>query len=897
MQTPILFADSERDGTPPPTEELARMAAAASPAIDPRHIDDGQPIALAASVSRLDRHLFEEMATDERASGIPSFSRLHVDGDPHPSKILQTKSKASDRVGELYVRMLETNLDLSGYVDKRIDAVMKLPRQITPADGSPLALETAEHCHQSLGVVKNFAINLRHQLLSAPMGNAFDEIVMEKLSRGPLAGAWVPVDLIDRPMWRFKYVDGVLHVRQGYNKSIPAPLGKFLSMRHGTKDTGWSPGLLDDCYWAWYLSKRGFQFWATYLDKYGMPTALAKYKRAKGGTDPGATGNQQREALALLQLLRSEYGVAIPEDLELDFLEAQRTGSASYETFQAILDRSMAKKILGEVHTSGAGKGPGSFAIGEVANEVRFEKVVLDARNFSAHMRDNLLAPLVLWNYGPDAPVPYWTIDTIDGEDRDQRRKGIAMVLDEGQPVGERHFYQTAQVPIPGEGEKVIVREKPAPVPPPPVAADPGADPNGNPGEPNDPDNPGDAPDPKQTAGAKATEGDGAAVKKAARERGRRVTLAAGDKDIQELRRQAEERNADLDEIATTLANRSLTYHAGWKERLTAAFDSGLDSPTLLRDLVGAADPVANARSLETAQIHGMGVALAHLAEDVGLQALKFEMPPGWDQFQNSPQTALDYWAGQLVIPKSAFLGLSDANRRLAFTVAGVTDLDLLQAIYLLVAEAIANGLSRDQFVTRVEALFRAKGLDPLAKWHAELIYANNVRQAAGLMRYQQLVLNPVAKRLTPYLMWMSLRQHTRPEHLLMHEHIAAIDHEIWRMWWPLAGHNCQCYIASINVAKARRMGLVGAEPVGPWPQYLGAPVLPDEGFRGAPGTVIKTVTDEMQLRALNAVDGAQASGSPDFADAADQLFGSLFGGGENPQTFAAYLTQPAEAA
>ena len=46
-------------------------------------------------------------------------------------------------------------------------------------------------------------------------------------------------------------------------------------------------------------------------------------------------------------------------------------------------------------------------------------------------------------------------------------------------------------------------------------------------------------------------------------------------------------------------------------------------------------------------------------------------------------------------------------------------------------------------------------------------------------------------------------------------------------MWWTPAGHNCRCYILAFSLFKARTLGLVGSEPVGPWPIYQGAEVLP----------------------------------------------------------------------
>ena len=269
-------------------------------------------------------------------------------------------------------------------------------------------------------------------------------------------------------------------------------------------------------------------------------------------------------------------------------------------------------------------------------------------------------------------------------------------------------------------------------------------------------------------------------------------------------------------------------------------------------------------------------------------------IPAGWGDAVN-PQSAIEYWAGQLELEKSQFLGLSDGNRRLAFTVAGVTDLDLLHGIYLLVGQAIAGGWSRDQFVPAVERLFAARGLEPLAKWHIELVYANNVRQAAALVSFQQLVLNKSARRLTPYLGWGVLDDgRARGEHEAMRGYIAALDHPIWRMWWPPAGHNCRCTILAFSAFKARKLGLVGSEPLGPWPVYQGAEVLPDEGFRGAPETEFRPVISDMDRRAQDALYDAQTSGSPDFADAAQQIYDQLYGGNASaPTNFASLLYRP----
>jgi phage gp29-like protein len=852
----------------------ARSGAAPAAGLAAISAGDTHDVDLAAAASLLaplavGKSFAREIASEEKTTGSYAWRRFTLEGDPHPSRILAEKSEPTDRLGELYDRMLATDLDLSGFVQKRKDAVLKLPRSIVAADGTPRAAETATFCHSALSIVRDLATNLQHQLDSRAKGIAIEELLWERIPRGELAGAWVPVGIVDRPMWRFLFREGQLFVRQAHGKeAIEAPLGKFLVMTHGTKDSPWGAALLDDCWRAWWLKKNGLKFWAIFLDKWGQPTAIGKYK-AKGHGEGAERTNQKNQALLLevIEKLQSSYGIALPDGLELELLEASRSGSVSYEAFQGMLTRSMAIKILGEVDTSGVAKGPGSFAKADISNEVRLEKVVLDARDLAAHLKDDLLSLLVAVNFGPDWPVPLWQIDTVEAEDRELRQDGIDKVLGAGEPVGRRYFYLTHQVPEPAPGEAVVRREKSAASPPPAPPS-----PNAPPGEPEGNAGP-EPPSPRAAAAAaRARRARGAAE--------HRLDAAAADAD----RARVEARDADFATVAEAFVPRTLDYYADWRERLLAAWDSGdVEGGTALRRLVGEINPLEQARAIETAQIHGAGLALLHLSEDVGARAIRAALPPAWTPGQ-TPSSALEYWAQLLQLPKSAFLGLEDSMRRMAFAVAGVEDITLVVEMHALIGEASAGGWVRETFVDQLDALFERRGLTPLRRWHAELIFSNNVRNAAHLLRYQHLVLNPAAKRLTPYLRWVFIEDgRGRPEHELMSGHVAAIDHEIWKTWWPLAGHGCRCGIATINLAEARRLGYTGAEPLGPWPLFEGARVMPDEGFRGAPD--LGALGAHLEARAGELLGDAGRSGNEDLAEALRQLFAQLFG--VSPEGFA----------
>ena len=157
---------------------------------------------------------------DER-SALRLFT--HEGEDPHPSTILARYSLPEHRLGELYDHMLERDSNLGGLWEKRCKAVMGLPRFIVAADASDLAAETARFCRAALSLVPSFHSNLVHQLQGISHGVSIEEVMWERMPRGPLSGAVVPVDLIDRPMHRFTFKSGRLHVLRPNGESMLAP--------------------------------------------------------------------------------------------------------------------------------------------------------------------------------------------------------------------------------------------------------------------------------------------------------------------------------------------------------------------------------------------------------------------------------------------------------------------------------------------------------------------------------------------------------------------------------------------------------------------------------------------------------------------------------------------------
>lgn len=388
----------------------------------------------------------------------------------HPSVILADRSRLDYRVGELYEVMPQRDTTLGGLLQKREDAVLSLPRFLDPPNGSPKALEIRDFCRKALSQVSQFAVVQRHLLGAVSRGFAPAEVMWHRPTSGPLSGAWAPEAIVDRPMWRFGFRwatvrgrrrQGLFVRRPRLGESVDAPPAKFVCHRTGTLDDPWGCGakgtLLDRVYWAAHLKIHGWKYYAVYLERWAQPIARGSYDQPTTG---GTTDQAKMATLeAAIRRIQTESGLVLPPGFKIDLLEATRSGAATYEQFIATIERSMAIAILGEVDTSGQGRGPGSYAKSRVSNEVRKEKIALDAHDLSTTLRDQLLRPLVALNYGLEAAfalTPEFRIEVESAEDRAARQEAAEKLLDRGQPIAVDDYYRVMGVRRPREDEEVL---------------------------------------------------------------------------------------------------------------------------------------------------------------------------------------------------------------------------------------------------------------------------------------------------------------------------------------------------------------------------------------------------------------------------------------------------------
>ena len=209
-------------------------------------------------------------------------------------------------------------------------------------------------------------------------------------------------------------------------------------------------------------------------------------------------------------------------------------------------------------------------------------------------------------------------------------------------------------------------------------------------------------------------------------------------------------------------------------------------------------------------------------------EAISFFQDKG---LQLSPDSYRDVWAAAHVQ---------------AFTVARVTQMDVLEDIRKAVDKAVTNGTPLNEFKKDLIPLlerrgwFAPKGEEAeiempdgttrkrLTPWRLDNIYRTNLQSAYQAGRYRQMLENAPNR---PWWMYDAVNDsRTRPSHAAMDGKVYRFDHPIWDRWHPPVGYRCRCTLRALSDRDMKRTGKKeSVEP--PLAQ-------PDEGFDYNPGMV-----------------------------------------------------------
>jgi phage gp29-like protein len=378
----------------------------------------------------------------------------HVDVDtlqPRAIKRMLLAAESGDlpAQAELFERMEEKDGELDAYLRTRKAGVARLDFQIRPADGSDPARRAAELCREAVEALPDARGAIFDLLDAIPKGFAVQEIEWETGRR-----RWRPVRLIYRPQrWFHAAEDGqTLLLREEGGGGRPMNALNFIVHRVKAR-SGFCArtGLLRSCVRAFVVRHFAWKDWMAFAEVYGMPPRLGWLRE-----DVAWDSREARELWQAVRALGMDAAAVVREGNRIEMLDTRGAGEG--EIFERILDRAgreLTLAVLGQLLTSG-GEGGGSYALGQVHNQVRWDLIEADARALARTLTEQLLRPLVRLNLGPDHPTPRWRFELEKPEDLGELARTVKTLTEAGLAVPAAWAYEKFGIPRPADGEPVL---------------------------------------------------------------------------------------------------------------------------------------------------------------------------------------------------------------------------------------------------------------------------------------------------------------------------------------------------------------------------------------------------------------------------------------------------------
>lgn len=215
-------------------------------------------------------------------------------------------------------------------------------------------------------------------------------------------------DIRVRDRGRFAYANdrGAPFIwRQDLGKWWRLPEQKMWTLNTGADhdDSPYGLGLAHYCYWPVFFKRNNIKFWLVFLEKFGMPTAIARMPAGKFEKP-----DERAKVRAALQAMASETGVILPDGTEFEFLNAQRSGTQDYDTMREAMDSALAKIIIGQ--TASTQGTPGRLGNDELQTQVKNDLVKADADLVCGSFNRTVGRWLTEWNFPGATPPRVWRI-------------------------------------------------------------------------------------------------------------------------------------------------------------------------------------------------------------------------------------------------------------------------------------------------------------------------------------------------------------------------------------------------------------------------------------------------------------------------------------------------------
>lgn len=192
---------------------------------------------------------------------------------------------------------------------------------------------------------------------------------------------------------------------------------------------------------------------------------------------------------------------------------------------------------------------------------------------------------------------------------------------------------------------------------------------------------------------------------------------------------------------------------------------------------------------------------------------------------------AIAFFREKVPMTKAEFDALDEVAQKQAFTVAGVTELDMVADVWDAIDSAISTGTDLETFKAAIgDSIKAAWEADSKGNgaWRAETVFRTNVQGAYAAGRYAQQT-DPDALADRPYWMFDLVEDGRECDICGPCDGVTLpADDPWWNEHRPLLHMNCRCDVQSLTDEQVNGKNGVGADEKGP-------DVEAADGFGGPP--------------------------------------------------------------
>jgi SPP1 gp7 family putative phage head morphogenesis protein len=197
---------------------------------------------------------------------------------------------------------------------------------------------------------------------------------------------------------------------------------------------------------------------------------------------------------------------------------------------------------------------------------------------------------------------------------------------------------------------------------------------------------------------------------------------------------------------------------------------------------------------------------------------------------------AIAWFEQKHVVGPAIYQRLIQESKATAFSVSGLTRLDLLNDLHDSLQEALETGADMGTWRREIGDHLMEKGWFGTTPLRLNNIFLTNIREAYSAGRWERQN-DPYVKERRPYLQYKTMEDgNVRPEHAAWNDTILPTDDPWWSTHYPPNDWGCRCFAVSVSPDELREEGLkVAKQP---------PPGQPGPGWDYNPGTARNVAAD-----------------------------------------------------